>query len=201
MFSLTSRNRQSTILCSTVIFLATLLCTAFMGCTQEDRTPPKPKPPRARRTVTTPQKTQPQIDIHKAVAVMETEKGTIEIDFFAAEAPNTVKNFIQNARLGYYKNQPFYRVEPNTLIQAGSHMVNETMPIETTSQKPVRGVIAMAKEEGATVSDAAEFFICLDTLELDGEYTLFGKVIRGLDVIDSIKEKDRITTVTIREKE
>ena len=199
MLHLTSRNRQSTILCSAVMFLATLLCVAFMGCTQEDRTPPKPKPPRSRRTLTTPQVTQPQIDIHNAVAVIETEKGTIEIDFFADEAPNTVKNFIKNARLGYYKNQPFYRVESDTLIQAGSHMVNETMPIETSTRKPVRGVIVMVKEEGATVSDASEFFICLDTLELDG-YTLFGKVTQGLDVIDSIKKGDRITQITIREK-
>lgn len=198
MLSLTSRNRQSTILCFTVIFLATLLCVTFMGCTQEDRTPPRPKPLPKRTEIT--QQKKSEIDIHKVVAVIETDKGAIEIDFFADQAPNTVKNFINNARLGYYKNQPFHRVVPDTLIQAGSHMVNETMPIETTSQKPVRGVIAMAKEPGATVSDAAEFFICLDTLELDGEYTLFGKVISGFDVIDSIKQDDRITTVTIREK-
>jgi peptidyl-prolyl cis-trans isomerase B (cyclophilin B) len=180
------------------MFLATLLCVSLIGCTQEDRTPPRPKP--LPKGTGTPQQTKPQIDIHNVVAVIETAKGDIEIDFFADVAPNTVKNFINNARLGYYKNEPFHRVLPNTLIQAGSHMVNETMPIETSTLKFTRGVIVMAKEPGATVSDATEFFICLDTLELDSEFTRFGKVTQGLNVIDSIKQGDRITKVTIREK-
>ena len=58
----------------------------------------------------------------------------------------------------------------------------------------------MAKAEGATVADATQFFICLDTLILDSDYTLFGQVTNGLDVIDNIAVGDQIMTVKVREK-
>jgi cyclophilin family peptidyl-prolyl cis-trans isomerase len=103
--------------------------------------------------------------------------------------------------LGYYNNELFHRVESGTLIQAGSRFVRDTtIPIETSDHQPIRGVLAMAKEEGATVAHAAEFFICLDTLELDGEYTLFGKVTKGLEVMDKIEKDDKISKIVIREK-
>ncbi len=193
-----SRNRISNTTCFTVMLLAALFTIYLVSCSQEEKAPPKP---RARRTVSGPvQKKGPQIDIHNAIAVIETAKGTIEMEFFADTAPKTVENFIKNARLGYYKNEPFHRVEPETLIQAGSHMLRDTIPIEAGEHEPVRGVIAMAKEEGATEADAAEFFICLDTLVLDSDYTLFGKITKGLDVIDNIEQGDKIVNVTIREK-
>ena len=184
---------------SAAVFLVTLCMVFFTNCSQEKREPPKARPPPTGSVQR--QKTDPQIDIHNAIAVIETAKGTIEIEFFADAAPKATGNFIKNTRLGYYNNEPFHRVEPGLLIQAGSPLVTDTIPIETSDLRPVRGVAAMAKEEGAIVADAVEFFICLDTLELDGAYAMFGKVAKGLDVIDKIKQGDKILKITIRKKD
>ena len=64
-----------------------------------------------------------------------------------------------------------------------------------------RGVVAMAKEEGASVSYASEFFICRDSTILDSDYTIFGNVTGGMDVVDNIAVGDVITNITIRSKE
>jgi cyclophilin family peptidyl-prolyl cis-trans isomerase len=182
------------------MLLAALLAVYVVSCSQEQKGPPKPKArPTAKEDGS--QKKESKIDIQNAMAVIETDKGSIEVEFFATDAPKTVANFLKNARLEYYNHGKFHRVEPGKLIQAGARFaIDKTIPIETSAHQPVKGVIAMAKAEGATVADAAQFFICLDTLELDSDYTLFGKVTKGLDVIDSIAPGDQIVTVTIREK-
>ena len=142
---------------------------------------------------------EPQIDPAKAIAVIETAKGNIEFEFYATDAPNTSKHFIKNASKGFYRNEPFHRVE-ELIVQAGSSFSNETLPIEKSDKPLERGVVLMAKEEGATVSDGDEFFICKDAVLLDGDYTTLGKVINGLDVLDKIIQDDRIVNITIRER-
>ncbi len=142
---------------------------------------------------------EPQIDPAKAIAVIETAKGNIEFEFYAADAPNTSKHFIKNASKGFYRNEPFHRVE-ELVIQAGSTFSNETLPIEKSEKPLVRGVVLMAKEEGATVSDGDEFFICKDAILLGEDYTTLGKVIKGLDVLDKIVQDDKIVNITIRER-
>ena len=183
-----------------LLVLATLFSTFLLSCAQEEREAPAP---RARRsgtgTAITPAK--PQIDPAISVAVIETAKGTIEFEFLATEAPETSKNFIKNAQVEYYKGEKFYRVE-ELLIQAGSKLAaGETLAIENGAKEMSRGVVAMAKEEGASVSYASEFFICRDETILDSEYTIFGNVISGMDVVDSIAQDDVITNITIRNKE
>lgn len=198
--SLQNKDRRSYIVRFTVMFLAALFTVYLVSCSQEQQGPPKPK---ARPTVSadTMQTTKKQIDIHNAVAVIETAKGEIEVEFFADDAPKTVENFLKNARLEYYNRGEFHRVEPGQLIQAGARFpIEDTIEIEASERAPVRGILAMAKEEGASVADAAQFFICLDTLILDSDYTLFGQVTKGLEVIDSIAVGDQIMTIKVREK-
>ena len=87
-------------------------------------------------------------------------------------------------------------------MQAGSKLAaGDTLPIENGSQNMSRGVVAMAKEEGASVSYASEFFICRGEAVLDSNYTIFGKVISGMDVVDKIMAEDAITNITLRQKE
>ena len=198
--SLQNKNRRSYIERFTVMLLAAFFTVYLVSCSQEQKGPPKPK---ARPTVSadTMQTAKKEIDIHNAMAVIETDKGAIEVEFFADVAPKTVENFLKNARLEYYNKATFHRVEPGKLIQAGSRFPTEdTIAIETSDHQPVRGILAMAKAEGATVADATQFFICLDTIILDSDYTLFGQVTNGLDVIDSIAVGDQIMTVKVREK-
>ena len=144
-------------------------------------------------------KPEPQIEPAKAIAVIETAKGNIEFEFYASDAPNTSKHFIKNASMGYYRNEPFHRVEP-LIIQTGSTFANETLPIEKSDKPLEKGVVLMAKEPGANVSDGDEFFICKDAIALDEDYTMLGKVIKGLDVLDKIIQDDKIVNITIRER-
>ena len=183
-----------------LLVLATLFATFVLSCAQEEKKAPAP---RARRTGTGSTITQakPQIDPATAIAVIETAKGTIEFEFLATEAPETSKNFIKNAQVMYYKGEKFNRAE-ELLIQAGSKLAaGETLPIENGAKEMSRGVVAMAKEEGASVSYASEFFICRDSTILDSDYTIFGNVISGMDVVDNIAVDDVITNITIRNKE
>ncbi len=183
-----------------LLVLATLFATFVLSCAQEEKKAPAP---RARRsgTGTTTTAAKPQIDPATSVAVIETAKGSIEFEFLATEAPETSKNFIKNAQVEYYKGEKFYRVE-ELLIQAGSKLAaGETLAIENGAKEMSRGIVAMAKEEGASVSYASEFFICRDETILDSEYAIFGNVISGMDVVDSIAQDDVITNITIRKKE
>ena len=195
------QNKQHRQLASAVLsVLMTLFATFLLSCAQEEQKAPAP---RARRTGTgsTITAAKPQIDPATAVAVIETAKGTIEFEFLATEAPETSKNFIKNAQVMYYKGEKFNRAE-ELLIQAGSKLAaGDTLPIENGAKEMSRGVVAMAKEEGTSVSYASEFFICRDSTILDSEYTIFGNVISGMDVVDSIEQDDVITNITIRSKE
>ena len=183
-----------------LLVLASLFATFVLSCAQEEQQAPAPRARRA-GTGTATTAAKPQIDPAAMVAVIETAKGTIEFEFLAAEAPETSKNFIKNAQVMYYKGQKFNRAE-ELLIQAGSKLAaGDTLPIENGSQEMSRGVVAMAKEEGASVSYASEFFICRGDAILDSEYTIFGNVISGMDVVDSITVGDVITNITIRDKE
>ena len=183
-----------------LLVLATLFATFVLSCAQEEKKAPAPRARRA-GTGSTITSAKPQIDPATAVAVIETAKGTIEFEFLATEAPETSKNFIKNAQVMYYKGEKFNRAE-ELLIQAGSKLAaGETLPIENGAREMSRGVVAMAKEEGASVSYASEFFICRDSTILDSDYTIFGNVTSGMDVVDAIAVDDVITNITIRNKQ
>ena len=195
------QNKQHQQLASAALLvLATLFATFVLSCAQEEKKAPAPRARRA-GTGSTITSAKPQIDPATAVAVIETAKGTIEFEFLATEAPETSKNFIKNAQVMYYKGEKFNRAE-ELLIQAGSKLAaGDTLPIENGAKEMSRGVVAMAKEEGASVSYASEFFICRDSTILDSEYTIFGNVTSGMDVVDNIVVDDVITNITIRNKE
>lgn len=194
-------NQRQQFASAALLVLAGMFATLLLSCAQED--PKAPPAPRVRRagTGTTKTPAKPQIDPATVVAVIETAKGNIEFEFLATEAPETSRNFIKNARVMYYKDEKFNRAE-ELLIQAGSRLAaGESLPIENGSQEMSRGVVAMAKEEGESVSYASEFFICRGDAILDSEYTIFGNVISGMDVVDSIVVDDVIRNITIRDKE
>ena len=195
------------------LLIFTALFVVFLsGCAQQDQETTKSdtktdisdtqtEPDTVVKQTEAPEKKEPepQIAPAQAIAVIETAKGNIEFEFYAAEAPITSKHFIKNASRGYYRNETFHRVE-DLIIQAGSTIVDETLPIEKSDIPPEKGVILMAKETGANDSDGEEFFICKDAVLLDEDYTPLGKVIKGLDVLDKIVQGDKIVNITIRER-
>ena len=138
------------------------------------------------------------IEPANAIAVIETAKGDIEFEFYATDAPQASKNFIKNASKGYYRNETF-RVE-ELFIQAGSDFADETLAFEKSDHPLEKGVVLMVTAPGASVADGDEFMICKTAIVPDDDYTTLGKVINGLDVLDSIEQDEKIVNITIRER-
>ncbi len=134
--------------------------------------------------------------------VMETSKGTIVLEVFPDEAPETVKNFLQYVRWGHYDGTIFHRVIPDFMIQGGGFTPDmkrksTEMPIPNEAHnglKNARGTVAMARTPDPH-SATDQFFIntksnsflnhTSDTPQGWG-YTVFGKVVKGMDVVDAI---------------
>jgi peptidyl-prolyl cis-trans isomerase B (cyclophilin B) len=146
-------------------------------------------------------------------AVITLQKGgEIRIEFFPEDAPRTVENFVKLASEKFYDNQFFHRVEPGFVVQAGDPQSRELAPgdmrlgtggpgyrikAEFNKQKHERGVIAMARSRDPD-SAGSQFYITLAPAHsLDGQYTVFGRVVSGMEVVDAIKVGDRITSIRI----
>ena len=142
----------------------------------------------------------------KQTAVITMEKGgEIVIDFYPADAPKTVENFVKLAKKGFYDGVVFHRREENFVIQGGDPKGNGTggpgytIPAEFNKQKHVRGAVAMARTQDPN-SAGSQFYICLAPANfLDGQYTVFGIVTKGMDVVDKVKVGDKMKTVKIVE--
>lgn len=136
-------------------------------------------------------------------ATIKTTKGTIELTLFRADAPNTVANFINKAKSGFYKNLIFHRVE-DWVIQGGDPLGNGTgggqMLTELNDHSFVTGSLGVARGQDIRISNDAQFFITKsDSTWLDKQYTNFGIVTSGMDVVNSIKIGDKILGITVEE--
>ncbi|QHT69610.1 peptidylprolyl isomerase [Rhodocytophaga rosea] len=143
-------------------------------------------------------------------AEMHTAKGVMKIMFYEQDAPITVKNFIDLAEKGYYNGTIFHRVIPDFMIQGGDPTgtgrggPGYTIKDEVTggNQFHDRGVLSMANT-GMKDSGGSQFFIChsrKNTSHLDRKHTCFGKVVEGLEVIDQIRQGDKIEKIVISEQ-
>ncbi|WP_215223608.1 peptidylprolyl isomerase [Echinicola shivajiensis] len=137
-----------------------------------------------------------------------TEKGTMKVEFYEKDAPNTVENFVTLSKKGFYDGLTFHRVIPNFVIQGGCPVGNGTggpgyqinCELDGDNQYHDRGVLSMAHAGRNT--GGSQFFICHsrdNTSHLDRNHTCFGKVVEGLDVIDQIKAGDKIEKIVISE--
>lgn len=142
-------------------------------------------------------------------ATIETDKGNIVVELYPAVAPKTVANFEKLSKDGFYNKLTFHRVEPGFVIQGGDPAGNGTggpgyeIPAEISpTEKHLRGTIAMART-GDNVnperkSSGSQFYICLEPAPfLNGQYTLFGGVVEGMDVVDKIKVGDHIKKIVL----
>ena len=128
------------------------------------------------------------------------------VEFYEADAPITVQNFVDLSTKGFYDGLTFHRVIPNFVVQGGCPTGTGTggpgykIQCELTggNQFHDRGVLSMAHAGRNT--GGSQFFIChsrANTAHLDRNHTCFGKVIEGLDVIDLVREGDKIQSVKI----
>jgi len=149
-----------------------------------------------------------QIDPKKSYnATIETTKGTIELELYPQYAPKTVNNFVFLAREGYYDGVSFHRVISNFMIQGGDPTgTGRGGPgyrfedeVRNNPLKHETGVISMANAGPNT--NGSQFFITHSPQpHLDGKHTVFGKVTQGQDIVDAIRQGDKMTSVTVQEE-
>ncbi len=142
----------------------------------------------------------------KQTAVITMEKGgEIKMEFYPADAPKTVENFVTLAKKGFYDGLTFHRVEPGFVVQGGDPKGDGTggpgymIKAEFNKQKHLRGTLAMARSQNPD-SAGSQFYICFKPAPfLDGNYTVFGIVTSGMEVVDKIQRGDRMKSVKIVE--
>ncbi len=139
-------------------------------------------------------------------AEIHTEKGVMKVEFFEKDAPLAVKNFTDLAKKGFYDGLVFHRVIPNFMVQGGcpnglgNGGPGYTIPCELTGENQYhdRGVLSMAHAGRNT--GGSQFFICHNrenTKHLDRNHTVFGKVVDGVEIVDQIKQRDKIVKILV----
>ena len=132
-------------------------------------------------------------------AIIQTTLGDITLKFFPEVAPNHVNNFIELAKKGFYNGTTFHRVVPKFVIQGGDPTTKSPdrsrhgmggpgyqIKAEFNKKPHRRGTLSMARS-GHPDSAGSQFFICVaDVPFLDGQYTVFGEVLKGMEVVDKI---------------
>jgi|SRR6185312_2443029 len=142
-------------------------------------------------------------------AEIQTDRGNMKVEFYEKDAPGTVANFVKLASEGFYNGLNFHRVIPEFVIQGGCPLgtgtggPGYTIMCETSGDNQFhdKGVLSMAHAGPNT--GGSQFFICLNranTKHLDRKHTCFGKVVEGIDVIDKIKQGDKINKIVITEE-
>lgn len=143
-------------------------------------------------------------------AIMETDKGTIHLELFDKDAPNTVKNFVDLSKKGFYDGLAFHRVIDDFMVQGGCPNTRSgasgrpgtggpgyKINCEINPNKHQAGSLSMAHAGRNT--GGSQFFIChAPQPHLDGQHTVFGKT-EDMDVVNAIRAEDRILSVKIEE--
>lgn len=140
----------------------------------------------------------------KKIGTIELEKGgTIVIEFYNDVAPNTVANFEKLANSGFYNNLNFHRVVPDFVVQGGDPNGDGTggpgykIKAEFNERKHLTGTVAMARSQDPN-SAGSQFYICLKPQPyLDRNYTVFGQVTEGMELVENIRKGDKMKTVKV----
>lgn len=138
-------------------------------------------------------------------ATIETAKGNLVLELFAADVPVTVNNFVFLARDGFYDGSTFHRVIPGFMAQGGCPIGDGTggpgyrFDDEITEHTHVTGALSMANSGPNT--NGCQFFITYAPQpHLDGKHSVFGQLIEGMDVLENIGNGDAIIRITIEEQ-
>ncbi len=222
--------------------LVSLLLFSSLALAQRNKPRPlaKPKPVTTAPVTPTPPTAQPPLisapatpltleQMQQLRAIIETAQGDLILDFYPQSAPNHVRQFVWLAQAGYFDGMSISRIIPNLLIQSGNpaswqtENPNKTRRFEIpklqaeydSNLKHERGTLSMARPNGEPDGGTTHFFICVRAISsLDGQYTIFGKVTTGLELLDKLvsspiaegtpdEPRDRIDIkrITIKEME
>ena len=169
-----------------------VLISCLAACAEQEKTP---------MTYTSP----PPMSIDTSAnytAIMETEKGDLVCELFAADVPVTVNNFVFLAQEGFYDNTTFHRVIAGFMAQAGDPTATGTgnpgykFEDEFSAHKHGTGALSMAN--AGLNTNGSQFFITYEPQpHLDGKHSVFGQLVEGMDVLEAIKQGDVIKTIRI----
>ena len=132
--------------------------------------------------------------------VITTNLGKILLEFYPKDAPNTVQNFRELSKRGFYDGLIFHRIVPGFVIQGGDPNTKDNtnrskwgtggpgwnIKAEFNKNKHSRGVLSMARSQDPDSAGSQFFIVLKDSSFLDGQYTVFGRVMQGMDVVDKI---------------
>ena len=150
-----------------------------------------------------------QIETKKIYRVkMDTSKGMIELDLYPEHAPKTVNNFVFLTQQGYYDGVSFHRVIPNFVIQGGDPTgTGSGGPgykfADEVRQNPLKHETnSLSMANAGPNTNGSQFFITHSPQpHLDGKHTVFGKVVSGAEVVDAIRQGDKMVKVEVSELE
>ncbi|MDH5640631.1 MAG: peptidylprolyl isomerase [Nitrospira sp.] len=148
---------------------------------------------------------KPTIEKPEARAVIKTKFGDIEMKFLPEVAPGHVENFMKLAKAGFYNGTIFHRVIPGFMIQGGDPNTKDslkkdiygqggpgyTIKAEFSDIPHKRGVVSMARAQEPDTGGSQFFIVVEDSPYLDGKYTVFGKITKGIGVADKIANEPR----------
>ncbi len=149
-----------------------------------------------------------QIDVKKSyTAIIETERGSIEIELYPQDAPKTVNNFVFLCREEFYDGVIFHRVIADFVIQGGDPTgtgrggPGYRFEDETKGNPRKHGTGSLSMANAGPNTNGSQFFITHSPQpHLDGKHTVFGQVVKGQEVVDAIRPGDVMNKVTILEK-
>ncbi len=172
---------------------------SFINPQQQQAAPAQQQQMQQQPQQSVPQNSQPVATVEKAV--IKTTKGDITIQLFSNDAPQTVANFANKAASGFYQDLTFHRVE-DWVIQGGDPKGDGTgggkMRTELNDHAFVKGSVGIARGSDIAVSNDAQFFITKkDASWLNKQYTNFGEVTEGMDVVEKIEIGDKILSISI----
>jgi len=138
------------------------------------------------------------------VVTMDTDKGVIKFEIYEKEAPITASNFIELVQSGFYDGLTFHRVEPGFVVQGGDPKGDGTggsgknIQLEIVPElKHVKGAVAMARSNDPNSASSQFYFTLAEASFLDGNYAVFGKVVEGMEVVESLSVGDKMNKVTV----
>ncbi len=181
----------------TLIFSAFI---SFSSCQKVSETTPK-----VQQDSKEDSKPSPEFDefgLSHSMGIIKTVHGNIIFKFYFKQAPNTSQRIIKLIKEGFYDGLDFHRAIKGFIIQTGSpdNSVDGgsgmRLKAELSNLKHIKGSLSMARRVNDIDSADSQFFITLRASEeLDGKYTIFGQVVKGLEVLDKIQKGDKIITL------
>ena len=182
---------------SAIMVAAVILCTCFLmsGCGGDTESSSSEK---ATSAVSNEETTSASTDTtnYKSsyTAIIDVKDyGKIEVELYEELAPITVKNFVDLAKDGFYDGLTFHRIITGFMIQGGDPLGNGTGGSVENNLSHTRGVISMARSNDPDSASSQFFIVQADSTYLDGQYAAFGKVTKGMDIVDKICKDTPVT--------